>query len=194
MDDSRITPPPAGTEAARFEAIFRAHHRAVLGYALRRADPARAQDVVADAFLVCWRRLDDVPADPLPWLYGVARRCLANRRRGAARRRALEVRVAEPAYAGDGFAERLDIHAAFRRLSERDREALALVAWEGLDHAAAARALGCSPPSRPPPLRCSSPPPPAATRSLTAPMPPRCPARRSCTRSSSPTGTGSATK
>ena len=46
--------------------------------------------------------------------------------------------------AGDAFAERLDIHAAFRRLSERDREALALVAWEGLDHAAAARALGCS--------------------------------------------------
>src|SRR4051812_20514201 len=113
-------------DAARFEAIFRAHHRAVLGYALRRADADTAQDVVADAFLVCWRRLDDVPADPRPWLFGVARRCLANRRRGTARQRALEARVAEPEAAPSVFGERLDIHAAFRRLSERDREALAL--------------------------------------------------------------------
>jgi RNA polymerase sigma-70 factor, ECF subfamily len=131
-------------DATRFEAIFRAHHRAVLGYALRRADPDTAQEVVADTFLVCWRRLEDVPPDARPWLFGVARRCLANRRRGAERQRALEARVAEPGTAGDAFGERLDIHAAFRRLSERDREALALVAWEGLDHAAAARALGCS--------------------------------------------------
>jgi RNA polymerase sigma-70 factor (ECF subfamily) len=36
-----------------------------------------APDVVAETFLVAWRRLDDVPADPLPWLYGVARRVLA---------------------------------------------------------------------------------------------------------------------
>ena len=67
----------------------------MLGYALRRADPDTAQEAVSDAFLVCWRRLDDVPADPLPWLFGVARRCLANRRRSAARQRALETRVAD---------------------------------------------------------------------------------------------------
>jgi RNA polymerase sigma-70 factor (ECF subfamily) len=38
---------------------------------------------LAETFLVAWRRLDDVPDDPLPWLYRVARRVLANQRRSA---------------------------------------------------------------------------------------------------------------
>jgi RNA polymerase sigma-70 factor, ECF subfamily len=71
-------------EARRFEELFRSNYRAVLAYALRRADPETADEVVADTFLVCWRRLDEVPARALPWLLGVARRCLANRRRGPA--------------------------------------------------------------------------------------------------------------
>src|SRR3954467_11183958 len=96
MDDSRITPPPAGTEAARFEAIFRAHHRAVLGYALRRADPDTAQEVVADTFLGCWRRPDEGPADPLPgctaspgaaWRTAAASRALGCSRAAALRHR-----------------------------------------------------------------------------------------------------------
>jgi RNA polymerase sigma-70 factor, ECF subfamily len=57
----------------------------VRAYALRRASPDAAQDVVADTFLVVWRRLEDVPADALPWLYGIARRVLANQRRSADR-------------------------------------------------------------------------------------------------------------
>ncbi len=52
---------------------------------------------MAETFLVAWRRLDDVPADALPWLYGVARRVLANERRSAGRRAALEQRVATTA-------------------------------------------------------------------------------------------------
>ena len=73
------------TRNERFESLFREHHAAVRGYALRRGPPDMAPDVVAETFLVAWRRLDDVPADPLPWLYGVARRGLANARRSADR-------------------------------------------------------------------------------------------------------------
>jgi RNA polymerase sigma-70 factor (ECF subfamily) len=136
--------------AAQFEAVFRAHHRAVLSYALRRCDPDTAQDVVADTFLVCWRRIDQVPADARPWLFGVARRSIANRRRSAARTRSLNERVAGAADGAHGrdpdelLSERNTIRAAYARLSERDRELLSLVAWDGLDHAAAARALGCT--------------------------------------------------
>jgi RNA polymerase sigma-70 factor (ECF subfamily) len=136
--------------ARRFEAIFREHHRAVLGYALRRTNPATADDVVAETFLVCWRRLDEVPADALPWLYGVARRCLANAQRGVARRDALADRVgaAVPERGGRDLGEiageRDALRAAFAELSENDREALRLVAWEGLDLRSAARAAGCS--------------------------------------------------
>jgi DNA-directed RNA polymerase specialized sigma24 family protein len=47
--------------------------------------------VIAETFLTAWRRLDDVPAgdEARLWLYGVARRMLANQRRGARRRSSL---------------------------------------------------------------------------------------------------------
>src|SRR4051812_50025906 len=74
---------------ARFEAIFTAHYRDIHRYALCRTDPAEAEEVVEEAFTICWAKLDAVPDPALPWLYGVARKCLANRRRAAARRAGL---------------------------------------------------------------------------------------------------------
>jgi RNA polymerase sigma-70 factor (ECF subfamily) len=135
---------------AAFEALFCEHVGAVRAYALRRAPAEVAQDVVAETFLIVWRRLDEVPAQPLPWLYGVARRVLANQRRGERRGAALGERLAaaEPPQPSGDPAERLGereaVRAALRRLGERDREALMLVAWEGLAPEQAARAAGCS--------------------------------------------------
>jgi RNA polymerase sigma factor (sigma-70 family) len=135
----------------RFEELFREHYGAVRGYALRRIPGDLAQDVVSETFLVAWRRLDDVPADALPWLYGVARRVVANQRRSADRGTALERRVAANAAAnarstdiGEGLGEGEIVRAALARLSDRDREALMLVAWHGLSGARAARAAGCT--------------------------------------------------
>jgi RNA polymerase sigma-70 factor (ECF subfamily) len=138
------------TRATRFEGLFREHYPAVRAYASRRAPNELAQDALAETFLIAWRRFDAVPADPLPWLYGVARRVLANQRRSAGRGAALEEKLA---FAGwpdghDDLAERVGdadlMRLALARLSEHDREALMLVAWEGLDGARAARAAGCS--------------------------------------------------
>jgi RNA polymerase sigma-70 factor (ECF subfamily) len=68
-----------GNRQERFERLFREHGDAVYRYAVRR-DPGAAEDVVAEAFLVAWRRLDDVPRGAeLPWLLGVARRPSARR-------------------------------------------------------------------------------------------------------------------
>jgi RNA polymerase sigma-70 factor (ECF subfamily) len=129
------------------EALFAAHYDDVLAYALRRSDGEAAQDVVAETFLVAWRRLEVVPDDALPWLYGVARRVLANQRRSDRRRDALAQRLAahaaptdRPAVGGD-----VSLLRALARLSEQDCEALMLVAWEGLDRRRAAAALGCRP-------------------------------------------------
>jgi RNA polymerase sigma-70 factor (ECF subfamily) len=130
---------------ARFEELYRQHVKAVAAYALRRAPRETAEDVVAETFLVAWRRLEQVPAQPLPWLYGVARRTLANYRRSATRRQSLadrlrlEVRVIpqEPA------DERL--RDALQTLRAGDRELLMLVAWEGLRPSEVARVLECSP-------------------------------------------------
>jgi len=136
-------------DQARFDAIYREHGGAVRRYVRRRWDAQSADDVVADVFVVAWRRLDEVPDDPLPWLLGVARRILANRRRGTAREHALLARMraerlaqpppqlARPAAEGGGAVWR-----ALTALSEGDREVLLLVAWEGLAPARAARVLG----------------------------------------------------
>jgi RNA polymerase sigma factor (sigma-70 family) len=124
----------------RFERIYEEHADAVRAYIRRRAPEAVVDDVVADTFLVCLRRIDDVPESSLPWLYGVARKTLANERRKRERRAALPIDLGaarEPA--GDPV-----LAAAFARLTDADREVLRLVAWEGLAPREAAVVLGCS--------------------------------------------------
>jgi RNA polymerase sigma-70 factor, ECF subfamily len=125
----------------RFEQIYADHADAVRAYVRRRAPEAIVDDVVADVFVVCLRRLDDVPAQALPWLYAVARKTLANERRRCARQAPAGVDVAyEPEPVGDDV-----LAAAFAELSDADREILRLVAWEGLSLRDAARVLECSP-------------------------------------------------
>src|SRR6201999_57043 len=133
----------------RFEALYAQHHAQVLGYALRRlGSPDEAADVLPETFLVAWRRLEVVPEGERSclWLYGVARRVLANHRRGEHRRTQLADRLREELAArlplsdapGDGTA----LAVAFRSLSDGDRELLALQGWEGLAPAEIATVLG----------------------------------------------------
>ena len=136
-----------------FQRLYAAHLDPILGYALRRvATPADAADVVAETFLVAWRRRADVPAGEGArlWLYGVARRVLANQRRGELRRSALggRLRAELPAVVPDpagGVAERADATRALTRLAKVDREVVELTAWEGLDSREVAEVLGITP-------------------------------------------------
>jgi RNA polymerase sigma-70 factor (ECF subfamily) len=137
----------------RFDRIYADTYAAIRAYARRRCRPDVAQDIVAETFLVAWRRLDEVPENALPWLYGVARRAIANERRGSRRADALADRAAASLALDEArdIAERLGEVELIRRalvgLPERDREAVMLVAWEGLAHADAARVAGCSRPA-----------------------------------------------
>ncbi|GAA4588391.1 RNA polymerase sigma-70 factor (ECF subfamily) [Actinoplanes octamycinicus] len=133
-----------------FTRVWRDNATRVLAYALRHVDRDVAQDIVADTFLVAWRRFADLPAEPLPWLLVVARKTIANHRRSDDRRARLRAEVerlrhlAEPAPAADLAAvERAEVLAALARLTPREREALLLVAWDGLEPADAARVAGC---------------------------------------------------
>jgi RNA polymerase sigma factor (sigma-70 family) len=139
--------------AVKFERLFRSQADAVRSYALRRADPEDADDVVAETFLVAWRRFDDVPSDPRPWLLAVARRVLANRRRSDRRLTSLSARLAQGAHAGraasadDGTAAtdlRLVVLTALERLPDKEREAMQLLAWDRVSAADAATVLGCT--------------------------------------------------
>lgn len=135
-----------------FEALFAAYQSDVLAYVIRRTSMASAEDVLAETFLVAWRRADRVPKDPLPWLLGVARRVLANQRRGELRRGALVSRM-RGARSGPGASWEPpsmispELAAALASLSEREREALLLTAWDGLDPGRAASAAGCTAPT-----------------------------------------------
>jgi DNA-directed RNA polymerase specialized sigma24 family protein len=116
---------------ARLEGLYEDHAAAVHSYALRRVGEAHAREVLVESFVLAWRRLDDVPADPLPWLYTTARLVAST--------------VPGVGFGGRGATE-LE-RQGFRALSglrPNDREALLLVSWERLEPHRAAAALACS--------------------------------------------------
>lgn len=142
MDDS--------SREERFTAVYRRHCAQVERYVMRRVHADAVADVVAEVFLTAWRRADDIPhAGALPWLYGVARRVLANDRRARQRRADLVDLLAGQPERGVGSATdevvaRTDLARALRRLSEDDQEVLRLVLWEELTVPEAAVALRCT--------------------------------------------------
>lgn len=137
-----------------FHAVFDEHYWKVRAYALRRTGQSTdADDVVAEVFLVAWRRRPDVPAPPsetLSWLLAVARGILANQRRAGNRRARLHARIATadpPTYApdaGTGAVEVTVVREALARLRPLDREVLMLVVWDDLSRTEAAAVLDIS--------------------------------------------------
>ena len=138
-----------------FRTLYERHYRSVLAYVLRRCrDDSDAHDALSETFLVAWRRFDRLPEGDhasLLWLYGVARRVLANQRRGTRRRQELSSRlqalprpIVEFEADTAARAEAEAVLAAMASLRTRDREILLLSAWEGLSHAEIATVLGCS--------------------------------------------------
>ena len=130
----------------RFRIVFDAGYGPVWAYARRRVVASDVEDVVADVMAVAWRRLEDVPDDDqaLPWLYGVARRTIANRRRSQHRRARLLERLGRERTVDTPRDDRPDVIAALERLRPSDREVLRLAAWEQLGPAEIAVVLGCS--------------------------------------------------
>jgi RNA polymerase sigma-70 factor (ECF subfamily) len=131
-----------------FERVFNDCYEPVLRYVARRVARDAVQDVVSDTFLIAWRRHGDLRGEPLPWLLGIARRVAATQRRATARRERLSERLraehppAEPAAGLESDDPRLA--QALACLPDRDREALVLIAWDGLDHRTAAQVMGCT--------------------------------------------------
>jgi RNA polymerase sigma factor (sigma-70 family) len=135
----------------RFDALFEAYRLDIASYCKwRTSSRADAEDAVAEVFLVAWRKIDLVPPGDAAraWLYATARRVTANTRRSLHRRDALEDRISQERFV-DGLqsnvlsAEENVVHEALAMLSERDREVLLLVEWEGLRPAELADVLEC---------------------------------------------------
>ncbi|KAB2350928.1 RNA polymerase sigma factor [Actinomadura rudentiformis] len=133
----------------RFEALFKQHSTSILGYLVRRVDAAEdAADLMAEVFAIAWRRIHDAPPgdEGRLWLYGIARKVLANHRRGSTRRGRLADRLREQLRAqpgDDGGGQ--PVRAALERLSVADRELLTLTAWEQMSPGEIAVVLGLEP-------------------------------------------------
>lgn len=146
---STPTEPPDRSEE-RFRAAYAAAYADLLRFVSRRIHPSHAEDVVADVFLVAWRRVADLPGgldDQRAWLFGIARHMLLGHHRSDRRRSALAVRIAEqppPPGALDPelLATRVDLARVWPSLPADHQEAIALTAWDGLDGPAAAKVLG----------------------------------------------------
>jgi RNA polymerase sigma-70 factor (ECF subfamily) len=144
---------PGSEQVERFTALYREHYQQVFAYAVTRAGRQVADEVVADAFLVAWRRFPAIPRSaPLPWLLAVARNVVRERFREETRRQAVAAEMRAwtdradliAADVADGVTERAAVLTALARLSEEDRELLTLIAWHGLTPGQAARVLDCS--------------------------------------------------
>lgn len=136
----------------RYGRLYQDQGRAILAYALRRVGgPEDAADVVAETFLIAWRRLDEVPVGDRGrlWLYAVARRVIANLHRAERRRTRLGQRLAESmrievATQAAPVGEGAEVLRAMGGLGDDDRELLLLVSWEELSPGEAAKVLGIS--------------------------------------------------
>ena len=133
----------------KFTALYRTNHPQVYAYAVTRAGRHQADEVVADTFLIAWRRFNAIPRDhPLPWLLAVARNVTRERFRAESRQQAITAEmqawVQDAEDIADGVTERATVLAALTRLSEEDRELLTLIAWQGLTSTQVAKVLGCT--------------------------------------------------
>lgn len=151
--------PPGPDREQVFRSLYESVYPDLLRFVQRRCDPVHVDDVVADACLVVWRRLDELPAShdsARAWIFGIARNVLLSRHRGERRRRALAVRLADPTAsmssagsgvdpAADEVVSRVDLGRAWSCLSDDHQEALALAVFEGLNAPEGAAVLGISP-------------------------------------------------
>lgn len=137
-----------------FRSVYTEVYPDVLRFIQRRTTPDQAEDVAAEVFLVVWRRQEDLPrvtGEARAWIFGVARNVLLNAQRAERRRDALGIRLADPtlqpspAAGTDGVIGRVDLAQAWRWLSARDQEAIALAVFDKLTSTQAAQILDISP-------------------------------------------------
>lgn len=129
-------------------AVLTANGGRLLGFFANRVDSRDdAADLVGDVLLVAWRRHRQLPEDAdeaRMWLFGVARKVLANHRRGRNRRDALDARLRERIAAAiePDDAQRVEVRAAVHALPTPLGELVRLVHWDGFSIEETAQLLG----------------------------------------------------
>ena len=151
---------PADSEAAEFEALYRANVAAVTGYFARRsAEPQTVADLTADTFvqaITSFATFDPRKGTPRAWVFGIARRIYAAHCQAHSQQRSRVERLAgrrelAPDEVGD-LIDRIDAERTGRALvtglatlPASDRAVVELVDLAGLQAKEAAQVLGVAP-------------------------------------------------
>jgi RNA polymerase sigma-70 factor (ECF subfamily) len=131
-----------GSERERFDELWSKFAGSIYAYAARRVGRVDADEIVADVFGVAWRRINEMPDHPLPWLYGVGRNVIREHYRSEQRRARLQESLDQQWMTASGFDRMPAILEALLDLDDSDQEVLRLVAWEQLSPQEAAQVLG----------------------------------------------------
>ena len=137
-----------GRDGETFARFYRQHYGHVAAY-VRRRSQSDPDAITSAVFTIAWQKYDRALRDGLPWLYRTAQLELRNSRRAASRREEREARDARVgagrvSEVADSVTQQLWARRLLQQLSATDQEILMLLYWEDLDHASAARVLGCS--------------------------------------------------
>jgi RNA polymerase sigma-70 factor, ECF subfamily len=152
-DAQRLVQEAAAGDHAAWEGIYRAVYPRLRAYASQHVGSDTADDVVSETMMRAVTSIDRfrwTPAGIEPWLFGIARRVVADHHRRTGRLRRWSRAVASPAPSLPADAveladEHAAVRAAFSQLSARDRELLELRFIAGLTPDQAAAVLGKRP-------------------------------------------------
>jgi RNA polymerase sigma-70 factor (ECF subfamily) len=133
-----------GASREDFARWVQPHLTAMARYAGRQVPPVDRDDVVQEALIRAWQRwstYDDTRGTPVAWLLGIlADRCRRHRTRG---RTDVVVELVEPA--ASPSPHDIDLERAIEGLGRRQRQAVDLHYFVGLDVATVAEVMGCAP-------------------------------------------------
>lgn len=161
LPDVTDRPVLAGPAAAEgLTALFDRHAADLRRYLARRLDPATADDLVAETFLIAWRQRASYRPDrgtARAWLYGIATNLARRHVRAEVRRLRATAALGGRAGPSGGHADdhiglvadRVDAATVVRGLAAGlaalrpiDRDVLLLVAWAGLAPVEVAEVVG----------------------------------------------------
>jgi len=147
-DSARETQSLDGAPDA-FEALIREHQRMIYALCYRMSGSAAdAEDLAQETFIHAYQHLADFRAESKlsSWLYRIAVNHCLNWQKRSHRRERLHREWSEHE-AAQGQAATADdrrVGDALLKLKPKQRAAIVLTVYDGLTHAEAARALGCS--------------------------------------------------
>lgn len=148
-DDSLLCERARGGCELAFSTLFHRYYSALHAFVFRLClDAAGAEDIVQEAFIKAARSLPVFRGEASfrNWLYRIAMNTTRDWQRSMIRQEQASEELA--LQAGDAQAERTadfgPVHEALAALSDEMRHAVVLVYYEGLNHAQAAKILGCA--------------------------------------------------